>query len=65
MSNHIHLIASSSKNDLSGTIRDFKKHTTKQLIESITNHPERRKEWLLNAFSFKGNRNSKNKQYQI
>jgi len=65
MSNHIHLIASSSNNDLSGTIRDLKKYTTKQIIESIKTTSESRKEWLLKAFNHQGNRNIKNSQFQI
>jgi len=30
MSNHIHMIVRSERNDLSGTIRDFKKHVSKE-----------------------------------
>ncbi|MCK9205366.1 MAG: transposase [Bacteroidales bacterium] len=35
MSNHIHLLARNSQEDLSGTIRDFKKFTSKRFIETI------------------------------
>ena len=65
MSNHIHLIASSSKEDLSGTIRDFKKHTSKEIIKSIQSLPESRREWLLRAFKHQSNKNTKNKQFQL
>ena len=32
MTNHIHLILQSSKGDLSGTLRDFKKFTSSRLV---------------------------------
>jgi putative transposase len=51
MSNHIHLIVRSQTGQLSNTIRDFKKYTSRQLIEAIKNNPmESRKDWLLWLF---------------
>ena len=48
MSNHCHLIISSNKTPLSDIIRDLKKHTSKTIIESITeNEKESRKRWIL------------------
>ena len=35
MTNHLHAILSSSKDDLSNIIRDFKKFTSTQIIEAI------------------------------
>ena len=35
-------------------IRDFKRHTSKQLIENIINEPESRREWLLQKFKSAG-----------
>src|SRR5271166_6491223 len=35
MTNHIHLIISSAKEDLSDIIRDFKKFTSTKLVEAI------------------------------
>ena len=49
MSNHIHLIANSPQGELSNTVRDFKKFTAKNIIESITNDNESRKDWMLNC----------------
>jgi hypothetical protein len=47
MSNHAHLWASSKILDLSGTVRDFKKFTSKKIIETIINNEhESRKECL-------------------
>ena len=48
MSNHIHLIIRSKENKLSDIIRDFKKHTSKKIIEAIElNQKESRQKWLL------------------
>lgn len=51
MSNHIHLIISSTKNNLSDIIRDFKKFTSTKIVEAIRNNSqESRKRWLLRLF---------------
>jgi REP element-mobilizing transposase RayT len=47
MSNHVHIVARSSKNDLSGTFRDFKKYTSKKIVELIDHYGDSRKEWML------------------
>jgi len=53
MSSHIHLIISSEEGfTIPETIRDFKKFTSKRLIEAIIEFPESRREWLLNKFSY-------------
>src|SRR4051794_11838721 len=65
MSNHLHLIVFSSKEPLSGIIRNFKKFTAKRIIEYIQNMNESRREWLLNKFSHAGSRNSNNPTYQL
>src|SRR5499425_511512 len=55
MSNHAHLLASSKIFDLSGTLRDFKKFTSKKIIEAIINNEhESRKEWMLEIFKTAG-----------
>ena len=65
MSNHIHLIANSPQGELSNTVRDFKKFTAKNIIESITNDNESRKDWMLNRFQFNAQRHSRNENYQM
>jgi len=51
MSNHIHLIVSSKTGHLSDTIRDFKKFTSKKIVEAIAqNENESRKHWMLWLF---------------
>jgi REP element-mobilizing transposase RayT len=65
MSNHVHLLARSSVGDLSGTLRDFKKHTSKQLVEFIANGVESRKEWMLRLFAHAAKRQNKQGKYQL
>jgi hypothetical protein len=48
MSNHGHLIAQCCIGDLSGTIRDFKKYTSKKVAETIGLNSESRREWMIN-----------------
>jgi REP element-mobilizing transposase RayT len=66
MTNHLHLIVSSSSHPISDIMRDFKKYTSKQIIAAIdSNEKESRKEWMLNLFRFVGSTNSANKEYQF
>jgi len=51
MPNHVHFVFRSSIEDPSGLLRDFKKHTSKEIIKAIEDNPqESRKEWLLWMF---------------
>ena len=67
MSNHVHLIISSKEGiKQEDIIRDFKKHTSKQLLKLIEeNKQESRKNWMLWIFKKAGDRNSNNKNYQF
>ena len=65
MSNHIHMIVQSDTNDLSGLIRDFKKHTAKKIIIQIQNESESRREWILELCSKAIESHNRNKEYQI
>jgi REP element-mobilizing transposase RayT len=65
MSNHIHIITNSPGGELSNTLRDFKKFTAKNIIESIIEGNESRKEWMLNRFQFNAQRHSRNENYQM
>ena len=67
MTNHVHLIISSldgfKQEDI---LRDFKKHTSMQLIKMIRENPqESRKNWMLWIFNEAGKRNGNNKNYQF
>jgi len=66
MSNHLHLILSAKNHDLSDVLRDFKKFTSKQIIEAIkASKQESRKDWMLKIFREEGMKNSRNKIYQF
>lgn len=66
MSNHIHLVIAAKENNTSDILRDFKKYTSKQIIEAIQhNQQESRREWMLNIFEKAGSANSRNKTYQF
>jgi len=65
MSNHIHMIARSCNGDLSGIIRDFKKFTSKKIIESIQQGNESRKDWMLRLFAHAAKKQNKNGEYQV
>jgi hypothetical protein len=59
MSSHAYLLASSGIYDLSGTLRDFKKFTSKKIIEpNIHNEHESRKEWMIPIFKKHNSRNT-------
>ena len=66
MSNHIHMIISrSGKPTFSDIMRDFKKHTSKELIKAVKSSAESRRHWMLWIFKSNGLRNPNNKEYQI
>ena len=51
MPSHVHFIFRSAEKDPSGLLRDFKKHTSKKIISSIEENPQKsRREWLLWMF---------------
>lgn len=67
MSNHIHMILSTSGDQpLSGIIRDLKKFTSVKIIQAIEqNSQESRREWMLWMFARAGQKNSNNRHYQF
>ncbi len=65
MSNHIHLLAKSAKGDLSGTIRDMKRHTSNQIIDAVQSKEESRREWLLMIFRYAAGGHSRNEEFQV
>lgn len=66
MTNHVHLIISSSGDPLEHIMRDLKKFTSSRIIKTIRSNPsESRREWLLKAFREAGSRNSNNKYFQF
>lgn len=65
MSNHIHLLAKSTNDNLSDVIRDFKRHTSKQIIGAIEQGNESRREWLLMIFRYAAKGHKRNNEYQV
>jgi REP element-mobilizing transposase RayT len=66
MSNHVHLVVGAKNKDTSDILRDFKKFTSKQIIQAIENNPvESRKGWMLKIFKEAGEQNSRNTYYQF
>ncbi|SFB54136.1 hypothetical protein [Algoriphagus aquimarinus] len=53
MSNHIHLVVQQKDGKLSEWVRDFKKFTSKKLLNLILENPqESRREWLQMIFEY-------------
>ncbi len=66
MPNHLHLIISSAKNNLSDIIRDFKKFTFSKIIKAIEeNNKESRRNRMLWIFKKAGENNERNNNYQF
>lgn len=65
MSNHLHLIISAKEDNVSDVLGDFKKFTSKKLINSILAHPgESRRERMIKIFKEAGENNRRNSNYQ-
>ena len=66
MSNHLHLVVQTqSPFRMSDTMRDFKKFTSKKIIEAIQQVPESRREWLLDKFSYHARCTGRAKDYKL
>ena len=51
MSSHVHLLCKATNSFiLSDVIRDFKKFTSKKILQTCIEEPESRREWMLNYF---------------
>lgn len=51
MSNHLHILCrADGKDSLPEIMRDFKKFTSKKIIETVQNSQESRREWMLDYF---------------
>jgi REP element-mobilizing transposase RayT len=65
MSNHIHCILA-TENNLSEIVRDFKKFTSKKILNSIEeNIQEIRREWMIWMMESAGKKNSNNVDFQF
>lgn len=65
MTSHIHLLITSQNGEsLSDIIRDFKKFTSKKLIQTAKAIGESRREWLLNRFEYEASTKHSYKVWQ-
>ncbi len=66
MTNHIHLAARCDPpGGMSAFLRDFKKFTSKKVIDTMDTISESRKEWLLDKFSFEAKRTRRAENYKV
>jgi len=65
ITNHVHVIVQSSNGNLSSTIGDIKKFTSKRIIETVQTINESRAEWMLNRFQFNAEQHLRNKTWQV
>jgi len=66
MSNHVHLVLRAREQNTSDILRDFKKFTSRRVLEAIeANKKESRRDWMLDLFKKAGEANSRNKNYQF
>ena len=67
MSNHLHaIVGTTGENTLSDIWRDFKKFTSKEILNTLQTMPnESRREWMLNRFEYSGKNDKKIKNYRF
>lgn len=66
MTNHLHLLAAAAPPaKLPDIIRDFKKHTNKQLIGLIKDEHESRRDWMMYRFEFNAKYNNRIKDFKV
>ena len=52
MPSHLHLVISAEpETNLANILRDFKRHTNKQIVSALTTGNDSRKEWMIQQFS--------------
>ena len=66
MGSHIHLLCKATNGFvLSDVIRDFKKFTSKKIIQTCINEPESRREWMMTYFQKACEHLKRNQQYKV
>ena len=66
MTNHVHMIISSEKDELSSIKREMKSFNSTSLKKMITEYPvERRKKWMLKLMTEAGTKNKSNNNFQL
>ena len=66
MHSHIHILCKGTDGViLSDIIRDFKKYTSKKIIQTIAEEPESRREWMLDYFKKSCEHLKRNQEYKV
>jgi REP element-mobilizing transposase RayT len=66
MPSHLHMIVRAKEGfELANIIRDFKRHTSKKIIEQIKQEPESRREWMFESFRKAADEKSKSGEYKF
>lgn len=65
MSNHFHMLCKSEKEPLSSTMRDFKKFTSKRIIQNIIENNESRREWMLSYFKYSASHLKREQTFKV
>ena len=66
MTNHLHFIGRCERPfKMSDFLRDFKKFSSKRLMEHIQEIPESRRDWLFDVFSFEARRTKGSERYKV
>lgn len=65
MPSHLHLMASCETGQLSASIRDMKRHTSKKIIDTVKKEPESRREWMLKHFRNAASKHKRNNEFQV
>lgn len=65
MTNHIHLIVSAENAELNEIIRDFKKHTSKEIAKALNSPKESRRKWMFKKFEYEAKRTGRAKNYKL
>src|SRR5436190_9111363 len=66
MPSHLHMLVNTEPGfNLSDVIRDFKKFTSKKIVQQVVEETESRREWMLKKFEEAGRDNRKIKDYKF
>lgn len=66
MTNHLHMIVSTKEGfSLSAIMRDFKKFTSKEIMKTIVDIQESRKDWMLKRFEYAAKYSKRIKNYKF
>jgi putative transposase len=66
MTNHLHLLVSASSSvSLPDIIRDFKKHTNKQIIVLAEQENESRRDWMMHRFAYHAKYDNRIQNYKV